>query len=101
MLLKLVSKATDTAKEKAKEVAKTIAIGAAGTAAGTAVACIVLAEISPLLANVLTSLIVGFGKMMLMSTISYLGPWLLIAALLYIIGNAMCECFNFQPEIIR
>lgn len=97
MLLKLVSKATDTAKEKAKEAAKTIAIGAAGTA----VVGIVLAEISPLLANVLTGLIAGFGKMMLMSTISYLGPWLLIAALLYIIGNMICECLNPQPEIIR
>ena len=88
MFSKIISKATDTAKE----VAKTVAIGAAGTA----VVGIVLAEISPLLANVLTGLIVGFGKMLLLSTISYLGPWLLIAALFYIIGNTMCECFNLQ-----
>ena len=88
MFSKIISKATNTAKE----VAKTVAIGATGTA----VAGIVLAEISPLLANVLTGLIVGFGKMLLLSTISYLGPWLLIAALFYIIGNTMCECFNLQ-----
>ena len=86
MFSEIISKA----KESAKEVAKTVAIGATGTA----VVGIVLAEISPLLANVITSLIVGFGKMLLMSTISYLGPWLLIAALLYIIGNTICECFN-------
>ena len=86
MFSEIISKA----KESAKEVAETVAIGTAGTA----VVGLVLAEISPLLANVLTSLIVGLGKMLLMSTISYLGPWLLIAALLYIIGNTICECFN-------
>ena len=75
MFSEIVSKATDTAKE----VAETIAIGAAGTA----VVGIVLAEISPLLANILTGLIVGLGKTLLMSTISYLAPWLLIAILLY------------------
>ena len=88
MFSEIVSKVTDTAKEAAK----TVAIGAAGTA----VVGIVLAEISPLLANVLTGLIVGFGKTLLMSTISYLAPWLLIAILLYIIGDAICEYFNPQ-----
>ena len=86
----MFSEIVSTAKKSVREVAETVAIGVAGTA----VVGLVLAEISPLLANVLTSLIVGLGKMLLMSTISYLGPWLLIAALLYIIGNTICECFN-------
>lgn len=97
MLLEKISKIKESAIEKASEVAETVAIGAMGTAA----VGIILAEISPLLANVLTGLIVGFGKMMLMSTINYLGPWLLIAILLYIIGKAMCEFFNPQQEIVR
>ena len=62
--------------------------------AGTAIIGIALAEMAPLLLNILTYLLIEFGKMLLMSTVSYLGPWILVAFIIWKFGNVVCTFIN-------
>lgn len=66
----------------------------AETAAGTAIIGIALAEMAPLLLNILTYLLIEFGKMLLMSTVSYLVPWILVAIIIWKLGNVVCAFIN-------
>ena len=73
------------------EIVSTVASGV-----GTIGMGIILAELAPTLLSVLTSLLAELAKILLLSTLKSLLPWILVAFILWQIYNKLSEVINSE-----
>lgn len=66
----------------------------AASVVGTVGIGVILAELAPTLLSILTSLLVELAKTLLLSTLSYLLPWILVAIISWQIYNKLSEVYE-------
>ena len=66
----------------------------AASVVGTLGMGIILAELAPTLLSILTSLLAELAKTLLLSTLSSLLPWILVAIIIWQIYNKLSEVYE-------